>query len=124
MKVSQLRLAGIALIELDLHGDGRGFFVERFNEHRFRHHGLPSYFCQDNHSRSVPGTLRGLHYQAGPPQGKLVGVIRGSILDVVVDIRPNVTDLWGSSGDPAERRRRLSSLDPGRIRPRILRDGT
>ena len=54
MKVSQLSLAGVALIELDLHGDGRGFFVERFNEHRFRHHGLPSYFCQDNHSRSAP----------------------------------------------------------------------
>ena len=89
MKVSPLSLAGVALIELDLYGDGRGFFVERFNEHRFRHEGLPSYFCQDNHSRSASGTLRGLHYQFGPPQGKLVGVIRGSILDVVVDIRPD-----------------------------------
>src|SRR5262245_54513553 len=88
MKISGLSLDGETLIELDLHGDARGFFVERYNEDQFRRHGLPSSFCQDNHSRSAPRTLRGLHYQSRPAQGKLVGVIRGAILDVVVDIRP------------------------------------
>src|SRR5262249_20098129 len=54
----------------------------------FKRAGLPTRFCQDNHSRSAADSLRGLHYQTDPPQGKLVGVIRGRILDVVVDIRP------------------------------------
>lgn len=86
MKVSSLGLSGLALIELQIHSDMRGFFVERYQEARFERHGFPR-FCQDNHSRSMPGTLRGLHYQVQPPQGKLVGVIRGTIWDVVVDIR-------------------------------------
>lgn len=88
MKVSDLSLAGVKLIELDVHADERGFFVERFNEARFGTNGLPTRFVQDNHSRSKPGTLRGLHYQTRPAQGKLIGVTRGKILDVVVDIRP------------------------------------
>jgi dTDP-4-dehydrorhamnose 3,5-epimerase len=88
MKVSDLPLAGLRMIELDIYHDGRGFFAERYSEARFRSHGLPTRFCQDNHSRSDPKGLRGLHYQTNPPQGKLVGVIRGRILDVVVDIRP------------------------------------
>jgi dTDP-4-dehydrorhamnose 3,5-epimerase len=87
MKISPLQLPGLALIELPTFRDDRGFFIERYNESRFQANGLP-HFCQDNHSRSVPGTLRGLHYQRQPAQGKLVGVIRGEIWDVVVDIRP------------------------------------
>jgi dTDP-4-dehydrorhamnose 3,5-epimerase len=87
MKISELQLPGLALVELPVFRDDRGFFIERYNETRFKAFGLP-HFCQDNHSRSVPGTLRGLHYQAEPAQGKLVGVIRGKIWDVVVDIRP------------------------------------
>jgi len=88
VKVSDLSLAGLKLIELDVHGDDRGFFIERYNEARFSMSGLPAHFVQDNHSRSAPHTLRGLHYQVKPAQGKLVGVIRGTILDVIVDIRP------------------------------------
>src|SRR3954469_23419414 len=88
MKVSELTLEGVKLIEPALYADSRGFFVERYNEARFGSHGLPTRFFQDNHSRSMPGVLRGLHFQAAPPQGKLVGVIRGRIWDVVVDIRP------------------------------------
>jgi dTDP-4-dehydrorhamnose 3,5-epimerase len=88
VKVTQLSLSGISLVHLTVYDDQRGFFLERYNEARFDSGGFPR-FCQDNHSRSVPGTLRGLHYQAEPPQGKLVGVIRGAIWDVVVDIRPN-----------------------------------
>jgi dTDP-4-dehydrorhamnose 3,5-epimerase len=88
MKVTSLELEGLKLVELDVHGDARGFFVERFNETRFREHGLPTRFVQDNHSRSAPGVLRGLHFQTNPAQGKLVGVTRGRIFDVAVDLRP------------------------------------
>ena len=89
MKVTRLELDGLLLIEIDVHGDERGFFVERFNIDRFRAQGLPADFVQDNHSRSRPGVVRGLHYQHTPAQGKLVGVTRGRIFDVVLDIRPD-----------------------------------
>jgi len=89
MKVTPLTLSGALVIQLDLYGDARGFFVERFNEQEFQRLGLPTVFKQDNHSRSAPGVIRGLHYQYDPPQGKLVGVIHGQILDVLVDLRRN-----------------------------------
>jgi dTDP-4-dehydrorhamnose 3,5-epimerase len=87
MQVTPLDLPGLCLVELKVHGDQRGFFVERYNRTAFEKHGIPSHFVQDNHSRSAPGVLRGLHYQYGPAQGKLVGVTRGRIWDVAVDIR-------------------------------------
>jgi dTDP-4-dehydrorhamnose 3,5-epimerase len=87
MKVENLALAGLKLITLKLFGDSRGFFVERFKENVFAENGLPTHFAQDNHSRSAPGILRGLHYQTEPAQGKLIGVVRGRIWDVAVDIR-------------------------------------
>lgn len=89
MKVEKTPLEGVLVITLDMHGDERGFFVERFNAGKFNELGLPTNFVQDNHSRSSPGVLRGLHCQHTPPQGKLVGVVRGKIWDVAVDIRPN-----------------------------------
>jgi dTDP-4-dehydrorhamnose 3,5-epimerase len=89
MKVVPFEIKGLLLVELKVHGDARGFFVERYQHDRFRDNGLPTTFVQDNHSRSAPGVLRGLHYQLSPSQGKLVGVIRGKIWDVAVDIRPN-----------------------------------
>ena len=88
MNVTPLPLSGLLLVELDVLGDARGFFVERFHAERFREHGLPTQFAQDNHSRSAVGVLRGLHYQHTPPQGKLIGVTRGRIRDVAIDIRP------------------------------------
>jgi dTDP-4-dehydrorhamnose 3,5-epimerase len=88
MNVTHLDLEGLVQIDLAIHRDGRGFFVERFHHERFCEHRLPTDFVQDNHSRSAPGVLRGLHYQRGPAQGKLIGVIRGRIWDVAVDIRP------------------------------------
>jgi dTDP-4-dehydrorhamnose 3,5-epimerase len=88
MIVQDCKLSGLKVIQLKVHGDSRGFFVERFNHDSFVAAGLPVNFIQDNHSRSAPGILRGLHYQYEPGQGKLVGVIRGRILDVAVDIRP------------------------------------
>ncbi len=91
MKVTKTHLEGLLVVELDFHGDERGFFVERFHEDKFKELGLPTDFPQDNHSRSAPNVLRGLHGQSDPApgQGKLVGVIRGKIWDVAVDIRPD-----------------------------------
>jgi dTDP-4-dehydrorhamnose 3,5-epimerase len=98
MKVTPVEIKGLLLVQLRLHGDARGFFVERFQEARFREAGLPTHFVQDNHSRSGPRVLRGLHYQANPDQGKLVGVVRGRIWDVVVDVRPDSPTFGQSLG--------------------------
>ena len=87
MKITQLEIPGLLLVELTVRGDARGFFIERFQDAKFRELGLPTHFVQDNHSRSAPGVLRGVHYQHTPPQGKLVGVVRGKVWDVAVDIR-------------------------------------
>lgn len=89
MKVTHLKPEGLILVELVMRRDERGFFLERFQVDRFRENGLPVDYVQDNHSRSAPGVLRGLHYQYDPPQGKLVGVAHGSIWDVAVDVRAN-----------------------------------
>lgn len=88
MDIRDCAIAGIKIIQLTLLGDSRGFFTERFHAGKFAAAGLPTEFPQDNHSRSAPGILRGLHYQHTPAQGKLVGVTRGKIWDVAVDIRP------------------------------------
>lgn len=97
MRVIKLAIEGLLLVELDVHSDERGFFVERFNLSRFHEHGLSTAFVQDNHSRSLPGVLRGLHYQYSPAQGKLIGVARGRIWDVTVDIRPHSPTFGKSS---------------------------
>jgi len=89
MKATDLSIEGLKLVELSLYKDNRGYFVERFNQKRFQEFGLPSSFVQDNHSLSAPGVLRGLHYQRDPVQGKLVGVTRGRIWDVALDLRVN-----------------------------------
>ncbi len=89
MKLTPLEIPGLVLIELKVFGDARGFFIERYQQEKFRENGLPDQFVQDNHSRSAPGVLRGLHFQNKPAQGKLVGVIRGKIWDVAVDVRPS-----------------------------------
>jgi dTDP-4-dehydrorhamnose 3,5-epimerase len=89
MKVTPIGIQGLLLVELKVYGDARGFFVERYHQQRFAEAGFPGQFVQDNHSRSAPGVLRGLHYQLNPSQGKLVGAIRGEIWDAAVDIRPN-----------------------------------
>jgi len=80
-------LPEVLVIEPQLHVDGRGFFVETYHADRYRQHGICAPFVQDNHSRSVGGTLRGLHLQVRRPQGKLVRVIEGRVFDVAVDVR-------------------------------------
>jgi dTDP-4-dehydrorhamnose 3,5-epimerase len=81
------RLPGLALLQPTVHGDERGFFVETFREESWRAEGVDSTFVQDNHSRSRRGTVRGIHFQTHPGQGKLVRVARGRVWDVVVDLR-------------------------------------
>ena len=82
------RLDGPILLQPTVHGDARGFFVETFRSDAYRSAGIHAEFVQDNHSRSARGTLRGLHFQRRPGQPKLIRVARGSIWDVIVDIRP------------------------------------
>ena len=81
------RLDGLVLLAPTVHGDERGFFMETYREGAWAEHGIDTAFVQDNHSRSRRGTLRGIHFQTHPGQGKLVRVARGSVLDVVVDLR-------------------------------------
>jgi dTDP-4-dehydrorhamnose 3,5-epimerase len=91
MKVINTKFNDVLLIEVDVFGDQRGFFMESYNLQRFAENGIDISFLQDNHSLSVEaGVLRGLHYQLNPKaQTKLVRVLAGSIYDVVVDIRKN-----------------------------------
>lgn len=87
MKVSRTRLAGPVLMEPRVFADGRGFFFESFRRDQYRAAGIDADFVQDNHSRSMRGTIRAFHFQANPGQPKLVRVARGRAWDVVVDIR-------------------------------------
>lgn len=81
------QLPGVCLLEPRLFGDRRGFFMETYNRRDFLAAGIPHAFVQDNHSLSRRNVLRGLHYQLGRPQAKLVRVIRGEVFDVAVDVR-------------------------------------
>ncbi len=88
MRVTPTAINDVLEIEPKVFGDERGFFFESFNERAFTQAtGMTPRFVQDNHSRSVRNTLRGLHYQIQQPQGKLVRAVTGEIFDVVVDIR-------------------------------------
>ncbi len=88
MKAIPTSIPEVLIVEPRVFGDSRGFFFESFNQKDFcQTTGLDVSFVQDNHSRSVKGVLRGLHYQIRQPQGKLVRVVRGAVFDVAVDIR-------------------------------------
>lgn len=110
MKVIPTRIPDLLILEPVVHGDERGFFMESFNQRVFAEvTGVTATFVQDNHSRSAQGVLRGLHYQVQQPQGKLVRVIQGEILDVAVDIRPGSSThgRWESVRLDAESHRQL-----------------
>lgn len=88
MNVIETHLPGVLLLEPKVFSDSRGFFYESWNEKTFREAtGIITEFKQDNHSRSNRNVLRGLHYQLHRPQGKLVSVVQGKVLDVVLDLR-------------------------------------
>ncbi|MDJ0549770.1 MAG: dTDP-4-dehydrorhamnose 3,5-epimerase [Microcystis sp. M49637_WE12] len=88
MKVIPTEIPDVLIIEPQVYGDDRGFFLESFNQKDFREKtGVNTTFVQDNHSMSLKNVLRGLHYQIPNPQGKLVRVVNGSVFDVAVDAR-------------------------------------
>ena len=87
INVIKAPIEGLCIIEPAVHGDGRGYFMETYNQKDFAEAGLDMAFVQDNQSMSVKGVLRGLHFQKQFPQGKLVRVVRGSVFDVAVDLR-------------------------------------
>lgn len=88
MKIERTAIPDVLRLEPRVFGDGRGLFLESYNERVFQDEtGLDARFVQDNHSRSGRGVLRGLHYQVRQPQGKLVRVVRGRVFDVAVDLR-------------------------------------
>ncbi len=90
MEVIKTKLDGVVIIKPKVFGDDRGFFLETFQQERYRElAGIDLPFVQDNHSRSTKGVLRGLHFQKTKPQGKLVRAVRGEVYDVAVDINPS-----------------------------------
>ncbi|MFI8418270.1 dTDP-4-dehydrorhamnose 3,5-epimerase [Serratia sp. NPDC078593] len=90
MQVTDTKIDGVKIIQPKVFGDARGFFLETFENKRYKEMlNIDLDFVQDNHSRSSKGVLRGLHFQRKNPQGKLVRVVRGEVFDVAVDIRPD-----------------------------------
>lgn len=114
MNIIETRIPDVKLIEPQVFGDERGFFMETWNEKAFREAGIDVTFVQDNHSRSVKNTLRGLHYQIKHPQGKLVRVTRGEVFDVAVDLRTNSPTFGHWVGEYlSEENNRLLWVPPG-----------
>ena len=110
MNVIPAKIPGVLIIEQKVFGDDRGFFYESFNKKSFEEAtGVATDFVQDNHSKSSKGVLRGLHYQIKQPQGKLVRVVSGEVLDVAVDIRKSSDTFgqWESVILSAENKRQL-----------------
>jgi dTDP-4-dehydrorhamnose 3,5-epimerase len=87
MNVTRAAITDVLVIEPKVYQDDRGFFFEVFQAKRYAEHGVAAVMVQDNHSGSRQGVLRGLHYQIGRPQGKLIRVVAGDIFDVAVDLR-------------------------------------
>ncbi|HCP20355.1 MULTISPECIES: dTDP-4-dehydrorhamnose 3,5-epimerase [Gammaproteobacteria] len=114
MNITDTKIPAVKLIEPKVFGDERGFFMETWNEKAFREAGINETFVQDNHSRSVKNTLRGLHYQIKQPQGKLVRVTRGEVFDVAVDLRTNSPTFGQWVGEYlSEENKRMLWVPPG-----------
>jgi dTDP-4-dehydrorhamnose 3,5-epimerase len=110
MKAIPSAIPDVLVIEPQVFTDERGFFFESFNERRFEElTGLRPHFVQDNHSKSLRNVVRGLHYQIGCPQGKLVRVVSGAVYDVAVDLRRASPTFgrWTGTELSAENRRQL-----------------
>ena len=109
MKILETPLPDVFLIEPEVFGDHRGFFMESYNRRDFTKHGFDFDWVQDNHSRSRRAVLRGLHYQLGRPQAKLVRAVVGTVFDVVVDIRRGSPTFgrWFGAELSAENKRQL-----------------
>lgn len=109
MNVIETAIPDVKIIEPKVFGDERGFFMESWNANMYKEAGIDKDFVQDNHSRSVKNTLRGLHYQIKHPQGKLVRVVSGEVFDVAVDLRKNSKTFgkWVGEILSAENKRQL-----------------
>jgi len=109
IKIEARFLKDVVVLVPDVFQDSRGFFMETFREDQFKTLGLPTHFVQDNHSRSVKGVVRGLHFQWEPPMGKLMRVTLGSAFLVAVDIRKGSPTLgkWVGVEASAENRRQV-----------------
>src|ERR1700752_2848055 len=109
MKFLPPPIAGALIVEPQVLGDERGFFMETWRADRFAAAGIDASFVQDNHSRSAKGVLRGLHYQLPNPQGKLARVIAGAVFDVIVDLRESSASFgqWFGLELTAENKRML-----------------
>jgi dTDP-4-dehydrorhamnose 3,5-epimerase len=111
MKVTPLAIPEVLLIEPIIHEDERGYFYESYNQKKFEEvTGLRPNFVQDNHSKSIKGVLRGLHYQQSPDaQDKLVRVVQGEVFDVVVDVRTDSSTYqqWVAEILSAENRKQM-----------------
>ncbi len=109
IRVESRHLRDVIVVVPEIFQDARGFFMETFREDQFLTLGLPSHFAQDNHSRSVKGVVRGLHFQWAPPMGKLMRVSLGSAFLVAVDIRKGSPTLgrWFGVEVSAENRRQV-----------------
>ncbi|MGI4853293.1 MAG: dTDP-4-dehydrorhamnose 3,5-epimerase [Janthinobacterium lividum] len=114
MKATRTALPDVFLLEPKIFGDERGFFLESYSERVFQDLGLPTRFVQDNHSKSIRGVLRGLHYQLGTPQGKLMRVLQGEIYDVAVDMRRSSPTFGRYVGEILDsENRRMLWIPPG-----------
>lgn len=126
MKFLDVPIVGAKLIEPRVFGDDRGFFMETWNAATFAAGGLDFAFVQDNHSMSAAGVLRGMHFQVGRPQGKLVRVVAGAAYDVIVDLRrdsPTLGHWYGVELSAANRR--MLWAPPGMAHGFLsLQDGT
>lgn len=110
MRVMPTAIPEVMILEPEVFSDERGFFFESFNARHFETlTGLRRQFVQDNHSQSARNVLRGLHYQLGQPQGKLLRVIRGEVFDVAVDLRPGskTRGAWVGARLSAENKKQL-----------------
>src|SRR5215467_7298507 len=109
IKVESRHLDGVVVLVPEVFEDSRGFFMETFRVDQFRELGLPTEFVQDNHSRSVKDTVRGLHFQWEPPMGKLMRVTLGAALLVAVDVRKGSPTLgkWFGAEVSAENHRQV-----------------
>lgn len=114
MRINKTEIADVLLIDPEIFADARGSFHESWNDAAFRAHGLDLKFVQDNHSRSRPGVVRGLHFQNPKPQGKLIRVVLGRIWDVAVDLRRSSRTYghWVSTELSADNRR-MKWIPPG-----------
>lgn len=109
MKITPTAIPDVWILEPQVHGDDRGYFMETFRQSHFAERGLQLEFVQDNQSRSVQGTLRGLHYQLEYPQGKLARILSGEVFDVAVDLRKSSPTFgqWVGETLSAENRKQL-----------------